>query len=143
MPSKCQQCLRLFESQKSLDAHIDARRNGMPGVCITHSDEDLIRLNRHPQTLGLSEKMKEDIDKLRSKLTLSNLPKYCDEPTLKSIRSRVESNLHLYMNGSSITESSARLELWKWYIIFKRLRPDDEIPSNPCQLSTAPNCSVN
>jgi hypothetical protein len=49
------------------------------------------------------------------------------------LEQRVDSNVSLYINGSKTNEKTARSELWKWYLIFKKLRPDDEIPINPCR----------
>ncbi|CAN9182537.1 unnamed protein product [Alternaria alternata] len=106
--------------------------------------DELEEFNREPNRRGISLECKDAIEKIRNyidKETRGNkLPVLRDgdiEKLLKqrvdinALKQRVDSNVLLYINGSNTNERTARSELWKWYLIFKRLRPDDELPRNP------------
>ena len=105
--------------------------------CQTLSSVELEEFNREPNTLGISLECKKAIDHLRNRvdkeMKVNKVPVLYDGETMALLRQRVESNLLLYINGSQTSEKTARSQLWKWYFIFKHLRPDDEIPRNPCE----------
>ena len=76
------------------------------------------------------KEMKGDLPALRHGDVEKLLKQRVDFDVLKQ---RVDSNVSLYINGSNTTEKIARSQLWRWYLIFKKLRPDDEVPKNPCR----------
>lgn len=131
LPSECPVCHLLFENKVLAEAHFKSIREKAPGVCVEHSLEELQELNRRPNSLGITEQRKVAIDSIRAKIRNGKVPHIYDDDTMALLNQRVESNILLYINGSDITEKAARTELWKWYIIFKQLRPDDEVPLNP------------
>jgi hypothetical protein len=132
----------LFPTQQLLEEHV---HNVAPQeLCRALSDVELEEFNREPNRRGISLECKDAIEKIRNyidKETRGNkLPVLRDggiEKLLKqrvdinALKQRVDSNVLLYINGSNTNERTARSELWKWYLIFKRLRPDDELPRNP------------
>ncbi|CAN9473488.1 unnamed protein product [Alternaria alternata] len=100
--------------------------------------------NREPNRLGISLKCEAAVENIRTyidkEMKGKNLPALRGgdvEELLKQrvdinvLKQRVDSNVLLYINGSNTNEKTARSELWKWYLIFKKLRPDDELPRNP------------
>jgi hypothetical protein len=105
--------------------------------CRTLSSVELEDLNREPKTLGISLDCKEAIDDLRNRIDkemkVNKVPALYNSETMTLLKQRVESNLLLYINGSQTSEKTARSQLWKWYLIFKHLRPDDKVPKNPCK----------
>ncbi|CAN9164736.1 unnamed protein product [Alternaria sp. RS040] len=105
---------------------------------------NLEEFNREPNKLGISLECEAAVEKIRTYINKETkgdkLPVFRDgdiEKLLKSrvdinaLKQRVDSNVLLYINGSNTNEGTARSELWKWYLIFKKLRPDDELPRNP------------
>jgi hypothetical protein len=132
----------LFLTQQSLEEHVEnvARQ----GLCRALSDVELEEYNREPNRRGISLECKNAIEKIRKyiekEMKGDKLPALREgdiEKLLKQrvdinvLKQRVDSNLLLYINGSNTSEKTARSELWKWYLIFKKLRPDDEFPINP------------
>lgn len=101
------------------------------------SSVELEELNREPNGLGISLERKEAIDNLRNcidkAMKSDTLPPLHSGETMTLLKRRVDSNVLLYINGSNTSEKTARSQLWKWYLIFKQLRPDDEVPRNPCK----------
>lgn len=138
----CQRCKRLFPTQQLLEEHV--RDIAPQGPCRALSDVELKECNWEPNRRGISRECKVAIEKIR---------KYIEKETRKDrlrvlrdgeieklleqrvdinvLKQRVDSNVSLYINGSNTNERTARSELWKWYLIFKKLRPDDELPENP------------
>ena len=104
------------------------------------SSAELEELNKEPNRLGISLECKEAIDDLRKsidKVTKGDkMPAFYDSETMALLKQRVDSNVLLYINGSNTSEKTARSQLWKWYLIFKKLRPDDEVPKNPCRFGS-------
>ncbi|CAN9192164.1 unnamed protein product [Alternaria alternata] len=96
---------------------------------------ELEELNREPNRLGISRECKKAIKVLRNRIDKETKggkpPAFHDDDTMTLLKQRVDSNVSLYINGSDASEKTARSELWKWYLIFKKLRPDDELPRNP------------
>ena len=95
--------------------------------------------NSEPNSLGISVQCGKDVEKIRSDIDKqlkkgNDVSGFHDEPTMAILKKRMESNVALYINGSDAKEKTARSELWKWYLIFKKLRPSDEIPLNPCEI---------
>jgi hypothetical protein len=139
----CQLCNRLFLTQQILEEHIEnvARR----GLCRAPSDVEQEDFNREPNRLGISLECEIAVEKIRTyidkEMKGKKLPVLRDDDIenlleqrvdINVLKQRVDSNVLLYINGSSNTnEKTARSELWKWYLIFKKLRPDDELPRNP------------
>lgn len=132
LPPECSVCHLLFENKDLAEAHSKSIREKASGVCIEHSLEELEDLNRRPKSLGITEQKKEDIDKIRAKIKNGKVPHIYDDDTMELLKQRVESNILLYINESNMTHKAARTDLWKYYIIFKQLRPDSEVPLNPC-----------
>jgi hypothetical protein len=101
------------------------------------SSVELEELNREPNRLGISLECKEAIDDLRKRIEKDTkgdkLPALHNDDIMALLKQRVDSNVLLYINGSKTSEKTARSQLWRWYLIFKKLRPDDEIPRNPCR----------
>ncbi|ORY11511.1 hypothetical protein BCR34DRAFT_601295 [Clohesyomyces aquaticus] len=134
LPSECQLCHLLFENEDARKAHIRLLRESRslpPAVCVDHSPEELQLLNRRANSMGITELRKAEIDTIRKQTKNGRAPRIYDDSTMELLKGRVESNVSNYINGSDITEKAARTELWKWYIIFRQLRPDDEVPTNP------------
>jgi len=132
LPDKCQYCLRLFLTKKSLEEHIQNNRL-QDRVCQKLSALELEEKNWEPNRHGISIERKEAIDKIRDEISKGKVPRHYDNNTMAMLKQRVESNVSLYVNGSDTSEGTAKSELWKWYLIFKQLRPDDEVPMNPCR----------
>jgi hypothetical protein len=101
------------------------------------SSVELEELNKEPNRLGISRECKKAIEALRKRIDKETKggkpPVLHDDDTMTLLKQRVDSNVWLYINGSNTSEKTARSELWKWYLIFKKLRPDDELPRNPCK----------
>jgi hypothetical protein len=129
--AKCSICNLLFENEVLAEAHFESVRQKVPSVYVKHSPEELQELNRRPNSLGITEQRKVDIDAMRGKIKNGKAPLIYND-TMILLELRVESNIQLYFNGSNITAKAAKTELKKWYIIFKQLRPNDEVPLNPC-----------
>jgi len=123
----------LFLTQQLLEDHV--RDIAPQGPCRVLSSVELEDFNREPNRLGISLECKETIDDLRKRIEKETkgdkMPALHDSETMALLKQRVDSNVLLYINGSNTNERTARSELWKWYLIFKRLRPDDELPRNP------------
>ncbi|RYO11928.1 hypothetical protein AA0111_g12693 [Alternaria arborescens] len=123
----CQRCKRLFLTEELLEEH--------HGTCRKLIPLELEELNRIPNRLGISRECKKAIEVLRKRIEKETKggkpPALHDDDTMTLLEQRVDSNVSLYINGSNASEKTARSELWKWYFIFKKLRPDDELPRNP------------
>jgi hypothetical protein len=132
--ARCPICHLLFENADLAEAHFESVRQKVLGVCVKHNPEELQELNRRPNSLGITEERKVYIDAIRGKIKNGKVKRIYNDDTMALLELRVENNIQLYINGSNLTEKAARTELWKWYIIFKELRPDDEVPLNPCKL---------
>jgi hypothetical protein len=109
--------------------------------CKQYSKEELAKINSEPDRLGLSEEREKIVKDMREQITLESRtgswpPRVFygfDVDTMELLTKRVDSNVALYLNGSNISEKAARTELWRWYLIFKVLQPDAQVPSNPCK----------
>jgi len=101
--------------------------------CQILSESELERKNREASCQGISEECKEAVEKIRDDINKGKVPTRHDDATMQVLRRRVESNVDRYINGSNTPRKTAISELWKWYLIFKELRPDDEVPMNPCR----------
>jgi hypothetical protein len=138
----CQLCKRLFLTKQLLAEHIEnvARR----GLCRAPSDVEQEDFNREPNRLGISLECEDAVEEIRTyidkemkgkklpALRGGDIEKLLSQRVdINVLNQRVDSNVLLYINGSYINEKTARSELWKWYLIFKKLRPDDELPENP------------
>lgn len=87
-----------------------------------------------PNRRGISSQSKDAVEKIREEINREKGSPRCEDDTRILLKERVDSNISLYINGSNTSEQTARSELWKWYLIFKQLRPDDEVPLNPCRV---------
>jgi hypothetical protein len=102
-------------------------------------------MNRIPNRRGISVQGREAVEKIREEINREKGSPRCEDDAMRLLKKRVDSNISLYINGSNTSEQTARSELWKWYLIFKQLRPDDEVPPNPCRVpitvfKEAPRC---
>lgn len=132
----------MFLTQQLLGEHVDKSKR--QGGCRALSDAELKEFNREPNRLGISLECEDAVEKIRNYINKGmrgkKLPAFRDGDIEKLLNQRVDvnvlnqrvdSNVLLYINGSNTNEKTARSELWKWYLIFKKLRPDDELPRNP------------
>lgn len=105
------------------------------GPCRVLSSVELEDFNGKPNRLGISLECKEAVDDLRKRIEKETkgdkMPAFYNSDTMTLLKQRVDSNVLLYINGSNTSEKTARSQLWRWYLIFKKLRPDDELPRNP------------
>jgi hypothetical protein len=142
LSNACQLCKRLFLIQQNLEEHVEnvARQ----GLCRALSDVELEDFNREPNRLGISLECEAAVEKIRTYIDKETkgrkLPVLRDgeiekllnqRVDINVLNQRVDSNVLLYINGSNTNEKTARSELWKWYLIFKKLRPDDDLPRDP------------
>lgn len=124
-------------TQKLLDKHYQ-NMISVGDVCKIYSTQDLAAMNSEPNRHGVSEKRKEVIENMRDQVEKAmkksgGPPLVFDFNTMELLTKRVNSNVTGYINGSDTSEKTARSELWKWYLIFKQLQPDAEVPLNPCK----------
>lgn len=136
LPEPCRLCFRQFTTQGLLDEHYRNVRSG--GSCKRYSDQELITVNSNSNRHGVSEKCEEIVENMRDRVVKAmkksdGPPVVFDDQTMELLTKRVYSNVALYINGSDTPEKTARSELWKWYLIFKQLQPDAEVPLNPCK----------
>ena len=128
-------CSLQFVTQTLLEEHV--QNSKLKGMCKQYSAQELVKINSESNRHGVSRERIEVVKKMREQiekaLKKGGPPAVFDVNTMELLTKRVDSNVTTYINGSDTPEKTAESELWKWYLIFKQLHPDEEVPLNPCK----------
>jgi hypothetical protein len=142
-PLQCTRCQEGFKNQDLLKRHemnVDCPIR-CPDCPEEFEKKALRQAHQEERHLGEIDELRfMEIDDAMEKKIKENLKGYVDslkkgKGSIDETREKwIEVNTHRYMIGRS-SKPNPKLELGQWYIIYRTLASDAEVPEHPCKIS--------